>query len=331
MTQPSQLLQRFPESRILVVGDLMADKYIWTEDSPAGALRSPLLKAIREVYALGGAANVAHNLNALGAEVYLCGLVGYDDAAHWFRRGCHEAGIETSGIFPINDRPTTMKVRVMPSDASSPLFRIDYEVTAPPSPHEIASMRTYIEHYLPMVDAVVLSDYEKGIFGDLSFVREILHKAKEGGKLTILESKAHLYPECRGARLVVLSDNQAETYFLKETGTIPMEKDTTGTQVREKLGCEVLAILRDDRELWVHYEDNGAARHVVASMNANRILDPTGVKDTLTGVLTLSLVAGADISEAAYLAVCAAEMVVQKVGTATVALEDLRRACGKDF
>jgi D-beta-D-heptose 7-phosphate kinase/D-beta-D-heptose 1-phosphate adenosyltransferase len=312
----------------------MADKYIWTEDSPGAALRSPLLKAVREDYALGGAANVAHNLNALGAEVYLCGLVGYDDAAHWFRRGCHEAGIETSGIFPFNDRPTTLKVRVMSSDASSPLFRIDYEVTAPPNPHETASMRTYIEHYLPTVDAVVLSDYDKGIFGDLAFAREVLDKARELEKPTVVESKAHLYPECRGASLVILSDNQAETYFLKEMGTVPMEIESTGTQVRDKLGCEVLAILRDDRELWIHYVYKGAERHVVASVDANRILDPTGVKDTLTGVLTLSLVAGAagaDVPQAAYLAVCAAEAVVQKVGTATVALEDLGRACEKSF
>ncbi len=303
----------------------MADKYIWTGVVPAVAPAPSVFKAVREDYALGGAANVAHNLNALGAEVYLCGLVGYDDAAHWFRRGCNEAGIETSGIFPVNDRPTTLKVRVMSADGSSPLFRLDYEITDPPTDVETASMRTYIEHCLPAVDAIVLSDYDKGIFGHVTFAREILDKADELGKFTVVESKAHLYPECRGARLVILSDGQAETYFLQEMGAVPMESKATGTQLRERLGCEVLAILRGDRELWMHYREGDAERCTVVSVDENKILDPTGVKDTVTGALALSLVGGAEIDRAAHLAIRAAEAVVQEVGTSTVRLEKLRR------
>ncbi|MFQ5692912.1 MAG: bifunctional heptose 7-phosphate kinase/heptose 1-phosphate adenyltransferase [Nitrospinota bacterium] len=325
MHEIRDLLDRFPESRVLVVGDLMADKYIWTDALPAQGVNPSVLKASREDYALGGAANVAHNLNDFGAEVFLCGLVGYDDAAHWFRRGCNEAGIETSGVFPVNDRPTTTKVRVMSADGSAPLFRIDYEVTDPPAETEMASMRTYIEHCMSLVDAIVLSDYDKGIFGHASFAREILDKAREMGKITVVESKAHLYEECHGARLVILDDAQAETYFLQETGSVPMGMEDTGRRVREALGCEVLAVLRADRELWIHYREGDAPRCTVAAVDEDKVLDATGVKDTVTGTLALGLVAGADIEQAARLTVRAAEAVVQKVGTATVKLEELRR------
>ena len=124
---------------------------------------------------------------------------------------------------------------------------------------------------------------------------------------------------------MILSDDQAETYFLREVGSVPMETETTGTRVREMLGCEVLAILRADRELWLHYADGGAERCSVVSIGDDRVLDPTGVKDTVTGVLALSLVAGADIQQAAHLAIRAAEAVVRQVGTATVRLEELLR------
>jgi rfaE bifunctional protein kinase chain/domain len=319
------LLEKFPECRVLVVGDLMADKYVWTKAHSPPPQQPPILKSTREDYALGGAANVAHNLIAFGAEVYLCGLVGYDDAAHWFRRGCNEAGIKTSGVFPVSDRPTTQKVRVMSADGSSPLIRLDYEVTDPPTNLETASMRTYIEHYLPLVDAVVLSDYDKGIFGHGTFAREILDRARELDKFTVVESKAHLFKEIRGARLVILSDDQAETYFLKEAGSVPMETETTGFRVRGILGCEVLAILRADRELWIFYAEDGEERYTVVSIDDDKVLDPTGVKDTVTGTLALGFVAGADIRQAAHLAIRAAEAVVQRVGTATVRLEELLR------
>ena len=325
MAEVGPLLEKFPECRVLVVGDLMADKYVWTKAHSPPSQRSPILKSTREDYALGGAANVAHNLIAFGAEVYLCGLVGYDDAAHWFRRGCNEAGIKTSGVFPVSDRPTTQKVRVMSADGSSPLIRLDYEVTDPPTDLETASMRTYIEHYLPLVDAVVLSDYDKGIFGHVTFAREILDRARELEKFTVVESKAHLFKEIRGARLVILSDDQAETYFLKEAGSVPMETETTGFRVRGILGCEVLAILRADRELWVFYAEDGEERYTVVSIDDDKVLDPTGVKDTVTGTLALGFVAGADIRQAAHLAIRAAEAVVQRVGTATVRLEELLR------
>ena len=326
MAEVAPLLEKFPECRVLVVGDLMADKYVWTEAHFPPSQRPPILKSTREDYALGGAANVAHNLIAFGAEVYLCGLVGYDDAAHWFRRGCNEAGIKTSGVFPVSDRPTTQKVRVMSADGSSPLIRLDYEVTDPPTDLETASMRTYIEHYMPLVDAVVLSDYDKGIFGHVTFAREILDRARELEKFTVVESKAHLFKEIRGARLVILSDDQAETYFLKEVGSVPMETETTGFRVRGILGCEVLAILRADRELWVFYAEAGEERYTVVSIDDDKVLDPTGVKDTVTGTLALGFVAGADIRQAAHLAIRAAEAVVQRVGTATIRLEELLRS-----
>lgn len=325
MTELSTLIRRFQDCRMLVIGDLMADQYIWTQSSPSLQSSFPILQATREEYALGGAANLAHNLNAFGAEVYLCGLVGYDDAAHWFRRGCNEAGIETSGIFPVSGRPTTQKVRIMSIEGSSPVVRIDYEVSDPPTDLEMASMRTYIEHYLPMVDAVVVSDYDKGIFGHRSFARELLDKGRDQEKFTVVESKAHLFKEVYGARLVVLSDDQAEAYFLREMSSVPMETEMMGRRVREMLGCEVLAILRGERELWMNYREDDTDRKTVVSLDPSKIMDPTGVKDTVTGALSLGLLAGCGIEEAAEFAIRAAESVVQQIGTATVRKEDLHR------
>jgi D-beta-D-heptose 7-phosphate kinase/D-beta-D-heptose 1-phosphate adenosyltransferase len=309
----------------MVVGDLMADKYVWADGQAPLRAATAILKVRREVYALGGAANVAHNLRALGSEVFLCGIVGYDDAAHWFRRGCHEAGIDTSGIFPVNDRPTTLKVRLMTEGQPSPLLRIDYERTEAPDPSELASMLTYVEHYLPMVDALVLSDYDKGIFGSSDFTRGLVERALRHQKVTVIELKAGRLDCCKGAHLVILSELEAQDLSLQTLGPLACEGAAFGDRLREVLGCGALAVLRSEEELWYHYREGETDRHVVEAVDHQMVRDATGVKDTIKGALTLALIAGADPPVAARLAIKAAERVVSRIGTATVSLAELRR------
>ena len=319
------ILDRFASARVMVVGDLMADKYVWADDQGSIRGATEVLKVRREDYALGGAANVANNLRAMGSEVFLCGIVGYDDAAHWFRRGCHEAGIDTSGIFPVNDRPTTLKIRVMTGERPAPLFRVDYERADAADASELASMLTYVENYLPMVDALILSDFDRGIFASEDFTLGLMERASHHQKITVVEPKGPRLDSCKGARLVILGDIEAEDFCQRAFQPAPAKWEALGDRLRETLGCEALAVLRSEEELWYHYREGETGRHVVETVDRRMVRDATGVKDTITSALALSLIAGADPPAAARLALKVAEKVVSRIGTATVSLAELRR------
>ena len=315
------VLERFSNARILVIGDLMTDLYIWGEakrlsrEAPV-----PVVRVEAEEYRLGGAANVANNIKALGAEVYLCGLVGYDDAAHHFRRAASDAGIDTGGIFPVENWVSTTKVRVMSREYRQQLLRLDYESTDGPAEGDLASMRTYVESHIGHLDALIISDYAKGMFSNEEFAREIVSLATVGGLIVVVDSKSAHLPYYDRASVVTLSYKEAERFLRRRGERPPKTMEDLGHHVRELVGSKSLLLVREEKEMSLFVAGEGTINSSIATQE---LLDTTGVRDTIVSAFALALVAGADYKTAMAVTHAAAAKVATKVGTATVTLEEL--------
>lgn len=316
-----EVLERFKDARILVIGDLMTDLYIWGEakrlsrEAPV-----PVVHVEAEEYRLGGAANVANNVKALGAQVYLCGLVGYDDAAHHFRKAASEAGIATGGIFPVESWVTTTKVRVMSREYRQQLLRLDYESPHAAGEENLASMRKYVESHIGHLDALIMSDYAKGLFSNEDFARGILSLATGGRPIVVVDSKSsHLHYYDR-ASVVTLSYNEAERFLRHRAERRPKDMVELGTRVREIVGSKSLLLVREEQEISLFVD---AGETISSKITTQGLLDTTGVRDTVVSAFALCLVAGADHKTAMMVTTRAAAKVASKVGTATVTLEEL--------
>ncbi|MBI4640364.1 MAG: hypothetical protein HY731_06700 [Candidatus Tectomicrobia bacterium] len=319
------VIPRFAGTRVMVIGDLMADKYLWgnaSRLSPEAPV--PVVRVSYEEYKLGGAANVANNVRTLGAEVYLCGIVGYDDAAHWFRKAAREVGIDTSGIFPSEHRPTTLKVRVMSIDYNQQLLRFDYESIEPFINSEFATVKKYIESYIDTVDAVILSDYDKGVFKNPALVQEVIQLTRRRKTITVVDARSTNPQLFSNTTLVTLS-----THEIQELAYEPMRKRVDeicdlGSRMSKAMKSRALVIIHGEEEIFLFVKDHD--RPYRFPISKTTFHDVAGMRDTIVSVLALSLHAGADFEEAGYLASIAAGKVLAKVGTATVTGDELIEA-----
>ena len=314
-------LEKFPQFGVLVVGDLMTDRYLWgtpvrlSHEAPV-----PILKIDREEYKLGGAANVANNLRALDAKVFLSGIVGYDDAAHWFRKACIEAGMDTGGIFLSENRPTTLKARIMSTGHNRQMLRYDQESNDPIQESEMASMLKYVESHLEVVQAIVLSDYDKGVFSNPDLARGILSLANQHGKLTVVESKPRHADYFVNTTLLAFDYEQSQEFVFRRVNSLMTDSATIAYTICDLLGAKGVIMMKGDGEICLYTSERQAFQFLLPRES---IVDSTGMKDTLIGVVTLSLLAGADFGTAARIANQAVVRKIGKVGTATVSLSEL--------
>ena len=174
--------------KVLVVGDLILDEYIWggiNRISPEAPV--PILETRSETLALGGAANVANNLVALGCEVHLCGAIGQDEKGDKLLQTIHNRTIQTEGIFRFVHRPTTSKMRIIAHNQQ--VLRIDKEDNRPITEETEKKLIQYINQTLPGMDGVVCSDYQKGILTE-KVIHAIMHRAKKSKKSVIVDPKS---------------------------------------------------------------------------------------------------------------------------------------------
>lgn len=316
-----EIISKFKEFKLLVVGDLMADKYVWGEATRLSSEAPvPIINVHYHEYKLGGAANVANNVRNLGAHVYLCGLVGYDDAAYWFRKVAREGGIDTSGVFPSNDRPTTLKVRVMSATYNSQFLRMDYESVRPLPGNELATIKKFIESYIPSVDALIFSDYEKGIFSDEEFVHHLLYLADEAQIITVADCKPRHLTYFKNSSLVTMSLKEAEEFSFFELRRKFADPEKLGSALIDLLECKALALLSGDEEILTFQQDGKKFRYPILKKGLHDVI---GLRDTIVSTLALSLIAGCDVQAASELANLAACKVLGKIGTATITADEL--------
>ncbi len=297
-------------SRILVVGDIMLDRYWFGEVSrisPEAPV--PIVRVERREERLGGAANVARNAAMLGAQVGLLGVVGQDDAADTIARQLAELKI---GCF-LNRDPaisTIIKLRVI--GRQQQLLRIDFEEA--PTDIVLRDKLTQYNALLPQYDVIVLSDYAKG---SLVNVADMIASAVRLGKRTLVDPKGDDFSRYAGASL--LTPNKSE--FRRVVGSWRDESELTAKaqQLRQSLRLEALLLTRSEEGMTLYTD--AEVLHTPAM--TREVYDVSGAGDTVIATMAAMLGAGKTLAEAVLLANKAGGIVVGKLGTATVTSEEL--------
>jgi D-beta-D-heptose 7-phosphate kinase/D-beta-D-heptose 1-phosphate adenosyltransferase len=306
------LFERANGRRILVIGDLMLDEWIWgtvTRISPEAPV--PVVAVVDHSFTLGGAGNVAHNLRALRANVVFAGSVGDDDFGTHVRRLLSEQNVDASGVVTLRDRPTTRKTRVVAHNQQ--VVRADWESTAPLDGADRARVAAFVREHAALCDAVILSDYAKGLLS-----REIVEAASRC-PLVLADPKPLNVSLLRNVTCV--APNASEASLM--TG-IPIVDDASleaaGVRLIEMLDCRYAVVTRGEHGMSL-FGRNGE-RLTIPSV-ARTVYDVSGAGDTVIAMLALALAAGAPIERAMQLANFAAGVVVEKLGTATASPEEI--------
>jgi rfaE bifunctional protein kinase chain/domain len=297
-------------ARVLVVGDVMLDRY-WFGDvsriSPEAPV--PVVKVGRIEERLGGAANVARNIAALGAQAALLSVTGRDEAGDCLARLLAEESIKAvlhhdAGI------STTIKLRVI--GRQQQLLRIDFETQ--PSHEVLASALADFEALLPESDVVILSDYGKG---GLAHIGRMIELANLAGKPVLVDPKGDDYARYRNATL--LTPNKAE--FRDVAGSWKGEEEfaAKAQQLRRELNLQALLVTRSEEGMTLYREGTVLHEHA----QTREVFDVSGAGDTVIATLGVMLAGGADLGEAMRVANRAAGIVVGKLGTAVVHSEEL--------
>jgi D-glycero-beta-D-manno-heptose-7-phosphate kinase len=310
------LIEAVSGHNILVVGDVMLDEYLWGSvhrTSPEAPV--PIVAVERQTHALGGAGNVAANLASLGSRVWLVGAVGTDaQAAQIAELLTLTPGI-SSYLYPCQDRPTTTKTRIIAHGQQ--LLRADLEERHPIPAEAEKHIISWIQERISTLHACVLSDYAKGMLTE-KLISSVITLCKQANIPVIVDPKGHRFSRYRGA--TVVTPNLAEAHLAVEME----EEQLTLEEVADRLLGEIrdgaLLITQGSKGMSLFRHDSPVL-HIPAE--ARIIYDVTGAGDTVVAVLALLLAIGMDMETAARLANYAAGIVVGKVGTASVSLEEL--------
>ena len=307
------MLEKVRNVRLLVVGDVMLDRYWFGEVSrisPEAPV--PVVKVEKIEERLGGAANVARNAVALGAQTALLSVVGDDEAGRSLSRLLAEGEIDT-GLHVDRDIDTTVKLRVI--GRQQQLLRIDFE-TAPS--HEIlqAKLSEFVSR-LEGCDVVILSDYGKG---GLTHISEMIRLARAAGKRVLVDPKGDEWGKYAGA--TVITPNRSELREVVGRWSSEEELFAKAQKLRDELGLEALLVTRSEEGMTLFTATE--AHHQTAQ--AREVFDVSGAGDTVIATLAVMLAAGAGWAEAIRIANIAASIVVGKLGTAVVTREELAAA-----
>ena len=298
------------KSRVLIVGDVMLDRY-WFGDveriSPEAPV--PIVKILRSEERPGGAANVARNAAALGAQVTLISVVGDDEPGRSLERLLGDEHVRTS-LHRDPTQPTTVKLRVI--GRQQQLLRIDFETM--PSNNALAAKLADYERVLPNFDVVVLSDYGKG---GLAHIARMIELARARGTPVLVDPKGEDYLRYRGATL--LTPNRTEFREVAGRWRTEAELASKAQTLRSELALEALLITRAEEGMSL-YTDAGA--QTIPAV-AREVYDVSGAGDTVIATLGALLGARADLGSAVRIANQAAGIVVGKLGTAVVNPDEL--------
>ncbi len=321
-TRLVKYVPQFADARIMVIGDIIVDHFIWgtvSRISPEAPV--PVVNVTREEMLLGGGANVLHNIYSLGGQATLCGIIGNDEMGGRLRQLLADLGASGQGLV-LGKRPTTVKTRVVAHGQQ--VVRFDREQTGVPSEQTIGAMCDYIDKHLVDFDVVIVSDYYKGVISQplmshlLRKVREV--ESESGRRIpVVVDPKPEQPARFIGATIITPNHLEAE----KMSGlriTNEQELIQAAEILLDKFSCEAVLITRG--EAGMSLLETGKELVTIPTM-AREIFDVTGAGDTVIAALALGLAAGATFTEAASLANVAAGVVVGKIGTATVSREEI--------
>lgn len=335
-----RLVPRLRGKRIGVVGDLMLDRYLWgtaSRISPEAPV--PVVDYEGESVCLGGAGNVAANLATLGAKVEMFSVLGADEPGRAALKCLREAGVGGKGMVADARRITTVKTRVIAKHHQ--VVRVDREGREALRAETHEKLLRLVFAGLKRLDALVLSDYDKGLISD-DFADRVLSAAHQLKVSVFVKPKTSRLYAYRGARAIVCNAKEAGSYLTRSLGE---EKsfEEAGRALLAHFGCSAVLITRGANGMNLFEESSPRSVHIPATgleityarvgqpgiergATGRQVFDVTGAGDTVLSVLALASAAGASLVDAAMLANVAAGVVVGKLGTATVTPQELEHA-----
>lgn len=315
-----EIISRFPNAHILVIGDFILDQFVWgsvSRISPEAPV--PVVDVKRESFMPGGSLNVANNIRSFQGISYPCGVVGRDLYGRMLVKSVRQQGIETGGIIYDETRPTTVKTRVIAH--SQQMVRFDREKVGDISKEHLAQILKFVQQQIKKMDVVILEDYGKGVMQP-SLLQAVVRLAKKFKKPVLVDPKEKHFTYYRG--VTCITPNRKEAYGGYERTVGPWHQppalEKVGWGLMKKLNLEsVLITLGEDG--MALFEKGGKITKIPTA--AREVYDVSGAGDTVIATLALALAAGAKMQEAAKIANLAAGIVVGKLGTAIVTSDEL--------
>ena len=301
--------------RVLVVGDLMLDRYVSgpvTRISPESPV--PVIQVEREWAGVGGAANVAANVVALGARCDVVGCIGRDDAGREIRERLGVLGVGIEGLVETGERPTTVKTRVLAGHQQ--VVRIDREESHDVSPEVVRLLQKEARRGLAGCASVVLEDYDKGVLVP-EIIQEVLDGAKAEGVASVVDPKRRRFFGYGSATVFKPNAMELEDALGEP---VRVEDGAWMEGARSRLDCEHLLVTLGGRGMALCSAQQGTTLFPASD---RAVFDVSGAGDTVTAVIALTVALGASMPEAAVLANHAAAVQVSKAGVATVTREEL--------
>ena len=316
-----KLLDRLKGRRVLVIGDVILDRYVSGEVpriSPEAPV--PVFRVRGEEAKAGGAANVAANVASLGGRALLAGVCGSDDAGALLRARIREAGVVDSGVRVDRSRPTVQKTRILARHQQ--MLRVDKEEVEPLTAELEKRLLAWLDRHGPGVGAVVLSDYAKGVL-----TPRVIERACALGAEVWVDPKGRDFVKYRGAHAITPNAQETEAATGCDTTTVAGCR-TAARRLIEHVGFRLVVITRGAQGIFWLAADGSEGD---AGTRARAVFDVTGAGDTVIAVLALARAAGLTIGDAVELANAAAGLVVEKLGAATVTPAELANALVHGF
>jgi rfaE bifunctional protein kinase chain/domain len=335
-----RLIPRLCGKRIGVLGDLMLDRYLWgtaSRLSPEAAV--PVVDFVEQSECLGGAGNVAANITTLGARVEAFGVTGNDEPGRALQKCLRAANIVDKGVLADSKRVTTVKTRIIAKHHH--VVRVDKERREPLRTETQERLLRLLFSALKHLDALVLSDYDKGLITD-DFADRVLSAAHQLHVPVFVKPKTSRLYAYRGARAIVCNAKEAGFYVTRSLAD-EQSVEEAGRALLAHFGCSAVVITRGEKGMSLFEESSPRHIHIPAmglevtyarvgqpgverGATGRQVFDLTGAGDTVLSVLALAAAAGAPLADAAMLANTAAGVVVGKLGTASVSPQELTRA-----
>ncbi|MGE5280271.1 MAG: D-glycero-beta-D-manno-heptose-7-phosphate kinase [Deltaproteobacteria bacterium] len=312
-----RILGRFPRTRVLVVGDILLDEFIWGKAeriSPEAPV--PVVWAQERSYMPGGASNVANNIAALKGQVVLCGVVGEDGNAETLCSALRARGVDTDGVLADAERPTTVKTRIVAQHQQ--VVRVDWEKTHPLAPAGARRLLGAVERNIEACDAVIIEDYGKGVVTPF-VLKSVIGLARRRRKIITVDPKVEHFAYYKG--ITAMTPNEKEAAAGAGIGIkTDADVDRVGRALLKKSGAKGVLVTLGEKGMKLFA--GGRITHIPTM--AQEVFDVSGAGDTVIAVFTLALAARVRMEEAARLANAAAGIVVGKVGVAVVTPGELR-------
>lgn len=314
----SSLFEAFSKLKILVIGDVMVDSYIWgsvSRISPEAPV--PVVLSDKKEKRLGGAANVALNVQALGATPIPCAIVGEDIDGEFFLNRLKERGIPSKGVIISSERETTVKERVL--SGAHQLLRVDTETDKELTKLEQKSLLAHIKNLLPECDAVIFEDYDKGVINK-TIISETISEANRLNIPTVVDPKKRNFLEYKGATLFKPNLKELKEGLEIECDPTDLESVQAGAKaLQDALEAKMIMVTLSEHGVFI--KDNGDTHLIPAHIR--QISDVSGAGDTVISIVACGLAAGLDAKRTAALANLGGGLVCEHIGVVPINKDDL--------